>query len=37
MEGGVLGLRIPQFDWGIEDACFIKQLKEKELINQYNF
>ena len=36
-EGGVLGLNIAEFDWRIKDAGFIKQLKERNLIKNYNF
>ena len=36
-EGGVLGLNIAEFDWRIKDVGFIKQLKERNLIKNYNF
>ena len=36
-ESGVLGLKIPEFDWRINNVSFIKQLKERELIHKYNF
>lgn len=36
-ESGVLGLKIPEYDWRVKDVCFVKQLKERELIKKYNF
>ena len=36
-EVGVLGLNIPEFDWRIEDVGFIKQLKQRDLIQKYTF
>ena len=36
-ESGVLGLKLPEFDWRILDVCFIKQIKERELIEKYMF
>ena len=37
MESGVLGLRIPDNNYRTIDVNFIKQLKERNLINSYNF
>ena len=37
MESGVLGLRIPDNDYRTLDVNFIKQLKERDLINSYYF
>jgi hypothetical protein len=36
-ESGVLGLKLPEFDHRILDVCFIKQIKEMELIHNYTF
>ena len=36
-ESGVLGLRIPDNDYRTLDVNFIKQLKERDLINSYYF
>ena len=36
-EGGVLGLNIAEFDWRIKNVGFIKQLKERNLIKNYNY
>jgi hypothetical protein len=36
-ESGVLGLKIPEFNWRINNISFIKQLKERDLIHKYNF
>lgn len=36
-ESGVLGLNYPDLDMRIKDVSFIKQLKERKLINKYTF
>ena len=36
-ESGVLGLNYPDLDMRIKDVSFIKQLKERKLINKYIF
>ena len=36
-EGGVLGLNIAEFDLRIKEVGFIKQLKERNFIKNYNF
>ena len=36
-ESGVLGLNLPDSDHRVRDVTFIKQLKERDLINNYTF
>ena len=36
-ESGVLGLNLPDSDHRVKDVTFIKQLKERDLINNYTF
>ena len=36
-EEGILGLNIPEFDWRIQEVGFIKQLKQRDLIEKYTY